>query len=93
MTWTHFFSDVFAVHIVKVCGISTFMRKTNQKTIIFLFVRVLLKTNPLNFFNLGKQQLLYNFGNLEIMNSNNVISVSMYEITRITFMVGIRNQK
>ena len=50
MTWTQFFSDVFAVHIVKVCGISTFMRKTNQNTIIFLFVRVILKKKSFEFF-------------------------------------------
>ena len=69
---TLFFGCVCSAHSKGVWDINFYEK---NKPLFFCLRVLFLKTNPLNFLNLGKQQLLYNFGNLEIMNSNNVISV------------------
>ena len=72
---TLFFGCVCSAHSKGVWDIN-FYEKNKPKNHYFSVCACSFKNKSFEFFfNLGKQQLLYNFGNLEIMNSNNVISV------------------
>ena len=83
------FFDVFAVHVEKVCGISTFMRKTNQKIINFC-VCVFFNKSFEKLFNLNNYlAILVGLGTLiitvfEIINLKRVILDSVH--TRIALM-------